>query len=141
MFSKTVGYAIRGVLYLASKNSEGRNVGVTELSSELGVPRHFLGKILQSLAQKKLVVSSKGPGGGFRVNSSILSKSVIDIVVAMEGMAFFENCSLGLDKCNAEAPCVLHHHLVEPRNRLLEYLKTTTVSDLLKNPKLGDEIL
>lgn len=141
MFSKTVGYAIRGVLYLAAQSTENRNVGVAELSSELGVPKHFLGKILQSLARKELVISTKGPGGGFRAETAMLSKSIIDIVAAMDGMAFFDNCSLGLDKCNAEAPCVLHNRLVEPRNRLLEDLRRTSISDLLENSKLKHELL
>ena len=65
MFSKSCKYGIRAVLYLAVHSSLQKRLGVTEIASELEIPKHFLAKILQQLAKENLISSTKGPSGGF----------------------------------------------------------------------------
>ena len=45
-FSKSFGYAVRGVLYIAVMQNEKRYVQAEEIAAQLFVPRHFMGKIL-----------------------------------------------------------------------------------------------
>ena len=44
IFSKSFGYAVRGVLYIALMQDEKRYVQVEEIASTLSVPRHFSGE-------------------------------------------------------------------------------------------------
>ena len=69
MFSKSCKYGIRAVLYLAVHSTNEKRLGVTEIASELDVPKHFLAKILQQLAKENLISSTKGPTGGFFLNA------------------------------------------------------------------------
>ena len=64
IFSRTCEYAIQSIIYLALQKGV-RPVNIKEISAKLNIPSHFLAKILQNLTQDQLVVSFKGPGGGF----------------------------------------------------------------------------
>jgi Rrf2 family protein len=68
IFSKSFGYAVRGMLYVAMMQDEKRYVQAEEISTRLAVPRHFMGKILKKLVKERLLASSKGPSGGFTFN-------------------------------------------------------------------------
>src|SRR6516164_3759971 len=70
IFSKSFGYAVRGVLYVTFKQNNGRFVQVEEIASSLAVPKHFMGKILKRLVKEQILTSAKGPNGGFRVNAT-----------------------------------------------------------------------
>ena len=48
MFSKQTQYALRAIIYLAVNASPQKKIGVNVIAEELGVPKQFLSKILQS---------------------------------------------------------------------------------------------
>ena len=57
-------YAIRGILYLASR-PQGKVALISEIAESAEVPKSFLAKIFQSFAKVGLVSSFRGTGGGF----------------------------------------------------------------------------
>ena len=65
MLSNSSKYAINAVLYLAVNSSVENKIGVREIAEALHIPTAFLAKLLQTLAKKEAICSSKGPGGGF----------------------------------------------------------------------------
>ena len=50
IFSKSFGYAIRGILYIAVMKNEKQRVQLDEMAGKLNIPRHFLGKIMKRMA-------------------------------------------------------------------------------------------
>ena len=57
----------RAMIYLAlNADTEGK-IGIKKISGDLKIPSPFLAKILQVLAKHKLLSSTKGPNGGFRL--------------------------------------------------------------------------
>ena len=64
MLSNSSKYAINAILYLAIHTSINNKIGVKEIAEALNIPSPFLAKILQILAKKNAISSSKGPGGG-----------------------------------------------------------------------------
>ena len=50
LFSRRCEYALQAVSYLALQTSDTL-VSIKEVSEQLGIPYHFLGKTLQDLAQ------------------------------------------------------------------------------------------
>jgi Rrf2 family transcriptional regulator, iron-sulfur cluster assembly transcription factor len=130
-FSKSFGYAVRGVLYIAVRQKEKSYVQVEEIASSLSVPRHFMGKILKKLAKHDILESVKGPTGGFALAENTLSLPLISLIDLMDGLSVFRSCVLRLDKCNATNPCPLHHKMIDIRNSLCDVLTCTTIADLL----------
>jgi len=64
LFSRQCEYALQAVLYLALK-PEGVKTSIRDLAKRIQIPHHFLAKILQQLVYKGMLVSQKGPAGGF----------------------------------------------------------------------------
>ena len=64
IYSRSAEYAIRAFVHLAQV-PEGKYAMVKNIAEQEEIPAHFLAKILQQLARKGLLRSSKGPTGGF----------------------------------------------------------------------------
>lgn len=141
MISKTSGYAIRGLVYLALKSSDVNKVGIHELAAELNVPQPFLGKIMQGLVRRDIVRSTKGPNGGFFIHERTLTTPIIDIIDAIDGLGLFRRCFLGLPECNRAKPCPLHQHVIGFRDSLHHSLETLTVQDMVTDVEGGLSVL
>lgn len=137
MISKTCGYAIRGVVYLAVKSDDNRKIGIHEIAENLNVPQHFMSKVLQDLARKGIILSIKGPNGGFFVNKSTLNMPLITIVEAIDGLGVLKKCYLGRDECSSVNPCPLHEHFDECRINIFEIFRTKKVEDLMNEVRQG----
>src|SRR6266511_3650690 len=96
IFSKSFGYALRGTLYVAMMNDEKRKIRIDEMANRLSVPRHFLGKIMNKVAKRGILTSTKGPNGGFTLNNTTLSTSLLTLVESMDGLEQFDECVLRL---------------------------------------------
>lgn len=141
MISKTCGYAIRGLVYLAMKVEEERKIGIHEIASELDIPQHFLAKILQDLVRKKVVLSTKGPNGGFYVKKEALQIPVLDIVNLVDGNGYKSHCFMAIEECNAKNPCPLHNDFEVFRSRIVGKLKEKTIGDLCEGVFDGHSFL
>ena len=67
MLSRACEYAIQASLYLAKK-PEREYTLTREISKGLSIPHHFLGKIMQTLVKKGILISHKGPKGGLALS-------------------------------------------------------------------------
>lgn len=130
-FSKSFGYSLRSVLYLAASNSE-RRIQLDEIADRLNVPRHFLAKVMKRLAREGVIVSQRGATGGFLATNTTLQTSLFKIATITGESAYFQKCALGLKKCNASHPCPLHNHILTVRNKWVYLLSSTTINDLLQ---------
>ena len=134
-FSKSFGYALRGVLYVALISDENRRVQVDEIAKKLAVPKHFLAKIMNRVVKEGVLDSTKGPFGGFSVNKETLSSPLIRLLSFTDGMGQFSTCVLKLRNCDKTNPCPLHFLMEKSRDDLLEKFSQTTIADLLKQDK------
>ena len=141
MLSKSCGYAIRGILYLALKAPEGRKIGIQEMADALGVPLHFMGKIMQNLVRRDIINSTKGPNGGFYLRDTTLDVPVINIVEAVDGFSAFRRCVLNLPECSATNPCPLHNELTQYREILYRVLCRRTIHNLVIDIQSGESHL
>ena len=135
VFSKSFGYALRGILFVAMKQGESRKIQIEEMAAELGVPRHYLGKIMKLLVKEDILDSTKGPYGGFSLHARTLQTTLLQLLKATDGLQQFSTCALSLRKCNSRNPCPLHKDIEENRNHLLGVLSRTCIGDLLGRDK------
>ena len=133
--SKSFGYALRGILYIAVMQDEDRKVQIEEIATKLSVPKHFLGKIMQQVVKAGLLKSTKGPYGGFSLAPETLDTPVIKLVEITDGMDQFSMCVLKLKYCNGLDPCPLHDEMEEIKKNYLNVFTKNTFEDLLKDGK------
>lgn len=129
MFSKTVEYAIRAVLFVAQRSEHGRKVGIKAISRGINAPEHFLAKILQDLSRKGLIQSTKGPNGGFYLEEASRKNTLAEIVKAIDGDKLFTGCGLGLKVCSEKNPCPLHDEFKVIRMKISQMLESATVGE------------
>lgn len=138
MFSKSCEYGIRASIYVAKQSIKERKVGQKEIAKAIDSPEAFTAKILQKLTKTNVIRSAKGPNGGFFVMVDDLDRIKLwNIVFAIDGNSLLEDCSLGLQKCNAEKPCPLHNKFVKIRAEIKEALEKTTLRSLAEEVSGG----
>lgn len=130
MLSKTTEYAIRATLYVASQSKLDRKVGVAEIAENLNAPRHFIAKILQVLTKNRVLLSTKGPNGGFYWERHDPCVSVLDLIEIFDGTSLRMDCVLGLKTCSSANPCPMHDQFKSLRTELVELFRTTKVEEL-----------
>lgn len=137
IFSKSCEYALQASLYLA-QHTNGEFALLRDISDALNIPHHFLSKVLQILARSDMVVSSKGVNGGFALSTDPKDIRLIEIVRAVDGDKFLEECVLGFPGCGDKNPCPVHVQWKRAREIILSMLKKKTLADLGKrlDPKL-----
>jgi Rrf2 family transcriptional regulator, iron-sulfur cluster assembly transcription factor len=131
IYSRSSEYAIRAFVHLARAPS-GSYVMVKHIAAAEGIPTHFLAKILQQLARKGLLRSSKGPTGGFALRTPADEIRMVDIVEALDGLGEYQKCAAGLSECSDEMPCPMHDAWKALRSRIMDYLGRNTIEDLAK---------
>ncbi len=134
IFSRACEYAIQAVIYLAIK-SDQHPVSIKEISDQLNIPTHFLGKILQNLTQDQLVASFKGPGGGFKLGKTAEEITLMQIVASIDGMELATRCVVGFPQCSETHPCPVHDYWRSIRNDIQKMLIQQTVAELVKSSK------
>lgn len=128
-------------MYLVVESAGGKRVGIEEICENIDAPRHFTAKILQTLSRNRLVSSRKGINGGFYMEPRQTEKSIIDIVIAIDGDQLFEGCALGLKECTSAMPCPLHDAFVKIRTSLKKLLGETTIGEVAQKWKDGGTFL
>jgi Rrf2 family transcriptional regulator, iron-sulfur cluster assembly transcription factor len=136
MFSRSSGYAIQALTYLAAQPS-GRLVGAREMATRLEIPMPFLWKILRKLSEKKLVRSFKGVRGGYELARPARAISVSEVLAAGRGTDQIGRCVLGLELCDDRDPCPLHDQWKSLRKQIEARFEATTLGDLVRDSKSG----
>jgi Rrf2 family iron-sulfur cluster assembly transcriptional regulator len=131
IYSRSAEYAIRALVHMATL-PPGEYAMARNIASDAAIPSHFLAKILQDLARDGFLKSSKGPGGGFRLNQPPEDISMLRIVEAVDGPGRYDRCLGGLPECNDRAACGMHDSWMALRSRIIDYLGGTSVADVAK---------
>ena len=82
--SRSTGYAILAVGYIARKKDEGIILSQS-ISKEYGIPLEYLLKILQQLVRANILRSKRGPRGGFSLAQPLKKISLLQIIEAVDG--------------------------------------------------------
>lgn len=129
IFSRQCEYALQAVLYLALKPA-GEMTSIKDLTDKLDIPYHFLAKILQDLTRKDLLVSHKGPSGGFALAMPPKDITLLSIIDAVDGIEFTKSCVLGFPECSGVNPCAVHEQWGALRDGIQSMLVNKNVEQL-----------
>lgn len=143
MFSKACEYGIRAMLWINSNERSPAPIrsSLKEISAKTDMPEAFTGKVLQTLKKEGLLVSSKGPLGGYSLSRPADHIRLYDIVIAVDGPSLFTGCAMGLPHCGEGDPCPLHNSFTDLRTRLQKLLKDTTLNDTTEGLLNGETVI
>ncbi len=128
LITRNTDYALRALCYISKQKDL---VAVDELVKKLGVPRPFMRKILQQLNKKRILVSYKGQGGGFKLRITPEKIYIIEIMRIFQGNVGINGCFLKKDICPNKGRCVLRKkiHLIE--DNMFKQLKKINIASLI----------
>ena len=141
MLTSACKNAIRSVLYLAMFSDETKKIGVKKIADELEMPQPFLAKLLQKLNKSNLVSSVKGPKGGFFLDKTNTTKTVWDIIICIDTTKRFDQCFLGLSKCDDENPCPVHFTVAPFKKKIMSDFKDKTIIQFANEIKSSDKVI
>jgi len=141
MFSTSCHYGLQAMIFISLHATDDYNVELNKIASEQNIPKHFLSKILQMLVKNKLLVSMKGPTGGFNLSRPADEIVLIEVVEAIDGLDMFTQCGIGLKKCDDDHPCPIHQDYKKIRERIQHLFETKTLKELSEDVERGDSIV
>ena len=133
MISQKTRYALRSLLYLVEEGG-GAPVRLARIAETQRVPRKFLEFIMLELKTAGLVVSQRGPSGGYRLARSPDDISFGDIIRVTEGpialvpcasVHFYASCG----DCHNERTCAIRKVLAAVRESSVGVLEGTSLAD------------
>jgi Rrf2 family protein len=137
--SARVDYAVRALVQLAADESR-MPVKAEHLARTQEIPPKFLLEILRQLKQKKLLVSRRGPDGGYVLARPADEISIADVIRAVEGpLATVRDVSpadLSYEGPTASLPTVW----VAVRGSLRQVLETVTLEHV-RSGELPSEVV
>lgn len=134
MISRTAEYALRAVVWLASRPDRPQTN--RQVAAGTQVPANYLSKVLQMLAEAGVVRSQRGLGGGFALTRPAGRITILEVVNAVDPLERIRVCPLGLDE-HAARLCALHRKLDDALGLIEAAFSSCTLEDLL--PKDGRE--
>lgn len=135
IFSNPAEYAIRGLSELVTRGSGERPMLLDEIVEGTDLPRDFMAKVFQRLVRGGVLKSVRGRGGGFSLARPAHEITLMQVVASIEGPQELDRCVVGLDRCNDQMPCAQHDLYKPIRQRLKDYMNTTTLADMAASLK------
>ncbi|MEK7298358.1 MAG: Rrf2 family transcriptional regulator [Candidatus Margulisiibacteriota bacterium] len=137
MFSKKTVYALRALIALAQLPTDA-GCSTMFLAEKSNTPRKFLESILSTLRSAELLISQKGPRGGYRLTRPAQSISLLEIVEAVEGPLVSQICNnpQTCTVCNTPSSCGIRATFGELNQTLRDRLAGISLARLIESEKL-----
>jgi Rrf2 family protein len=129
-FSKTASYSLNVLSYMANHGDE--KMSAAFLHNKLAIPYPYLRQVLSGLSRSGFIQSTRGRSGGFSFSKNISDISLADIIEATDGLNSLNKCNLGFQTCPFNNKCSMHTVWETTRNNIINILKETSLSDLVK---------
>ena len=130
-------YAVTAMFDLALY-SQVYPVSLGEISDRQGISLSYLEQLFAKLRKGGLVVSTRGPGGGYTLAKGTEQVSIADIIGAVNESIDATNCG-GLENCKGDSPCLTHDLWAGLTQQINQFLSGVTLADLIAQQPAGRE--
>ncbi|MBU2887317.1 Fe-S cluster assembly transcriptional regulator IscR [Gilvimarinus agarilyticus] len=122
-------YAVTAMLDLAL-HSEAGPVSLADISERQGISLSYLEQLFSKLRRESLVISVRGPGGGYRLAQTSAMVSVAAVVDAVNESLDATKCN-GAGDCQDGQICITHHLWQDLSGQIHEFLSGISLADLV----------
>jgi Rrf2 family protein len=134
LINRDADYALKALLAVA--RLDGDVTAVPELAETLGIPGPYLRKIMQILARRGVVRSSRGRGGGFVLGRPAGEIFLADVIRIFQGTISLNDCLFKKRICPDVPTCPLRKTIGRLEDRLVKELEGLSLAQLLDEKKL-----
>jgi Rrf2 family iron-sulfur cluster assembly transcriptional regulator len=131
-FSTKTSYGLRAMICLGRNWQQG-DLSLTEIAHQEKISLSYLEQLFAKLRRAKLVVGSRGSGGGYQLSREPEAVSAFEIIAALEGETelFYCMAEHGKIHCSADCHCGVNLVFKETNNALKKTLTDLTLNKLL----------
>lgn len=126
-------YAVRIMAELAKNNDF---VSVNEMSEKQGITTKYLEQIFHLLTRAKLVVSTRGAMGGYKIAVDPSTCTIADILKATNDLPKLAPCLATGNTCPRINKCDSIDYWDKLSKIIIDYLSSVTISDILSKNKV-----
>jgi Rrf2 family protein len=83
--SSASSYALSAMAYMTTDKHKGKIVPSHIVAAARGIPERFLLKVLKPLVSARILSSTKGPNGGYKLARSPKDLTLLEIIEAVDG--------------------------------------------------------
>ena len=132
-------YALQGMMMLARHYQQGA-IKIREIAMEEGLPEKFLEIILIELKNARLVESTRGARGGYRLRRAPTEIHLSEVIRVIDGpLAPFGDAEHLRDLIrDDDSHRALYKVFLSVRNASARILDSTTLADIAANPPLQE---
>ena len=136
-FGVGVDYSLKALLMLADRYPSAQPLRVEEIAAVQGVPENYLRRLLIELKRGGLVLSQKGPSGGYMLARPPARITMADVVEIIEGDYTPVEClEDGANSfCPRDSGCPMRDVWREVRDSVVGILRNATLQSLADRRK------
>lgn len=131
-------YAVMAMVDLA-RNEADKPVALNEIAARQEISLSYLEQLFAGLRRGGLVVSARGPGGGYRLAHPANETRISDIMLAVDEPLKATRCNLASPRgCTGQQGRCVTHDLWEELGRQIHiFLSAVTLADVVNKRVLG----
>jgi Rrf2 family iron-sulfur cluster assembly transcriptional regulator len=126
-------YAVMAMADLARSEvrAEHRATALAEIAQRQEISLSYLEQLFARLRRKGLVISARGPGGGYRLAQSAEDTRISDIVHAVDEPLRATRCAHGKGCMVKGERCLTHDLWEDLGHRIEDYLASVSLADVI----------
>ena len=123
-------FAVTAMIDVAMHQHQGP-VTLASISERQRISLSYLEQLFGKLRRRRLVASTRGPCGGYRLHRPMEQTTVSDIIFAVDEPLDATQCG-GKENCHDDQRCMTHDLWANLNARMLDYLDSVTLADLVE---------
>jgi Rrf2 family iron-sulfur cluster assembly transcriptional regulator len=122
-------YAVTAMLDLAIHNDHGP-ISLADISGRQAISLSYLEQLFSRLRKQGLVVSTRGPGGGYSLSRPADEIVVADVITAVDETVDTTRCG-GAADCQNHQQCLTHDLWSDLSNQIRSFLSGISLGELM----------
>jgi len=127
-------YAVTAVLDLAIHQGRGP-IALADIANRQGISLSYLEQLFAKLRKRGLVISVRGPGGGYNLAREPGAIYIAEVITAVDENVDTTRCG-GAHDCKGDGPCLTHDLWMDLSDRIYGYLNDISLRDLVERGTL-----
>ena len=129
-------YAVTAMLDLALHQQDGP-VALGDISARQEISLSYLEQLFSKLRRRGLVLSTRGPGGGYRLNGDPDAVTVAQVIDAVDESVEYTRCG-GRENCQSSQRCLTHDLWARLTDHVRSFLDEVTLGSLMRRPAVRE---
>ena len=126
--TKKVEYALIALRHL-QQNKEGVLSSSKEIATKYDIPKELLAKVLQSLVKNKVLTSTKGPSGGYKIATDPSKINMTNFFEFIEGPVGIMDCYFD-SGCEKQNKCIIRTPINKINDSIRSVFDNMTLAEI-----------